>query len=237
MWCPGTSAIVTRLVFQRNLAGQGWQLGAPRWLAAGYLLPVLYAGVAYGVVWALGLGGVDFGRFATPVVSFVLLGSLRSTLSATGEEIGWRGFLVPALAQRMSFTGTAITSGLIWASWHWPLILFAGYTSGAPAGYTVLCFTVMVIGMSFLMAWLRLRSGSFWPAALLHASHNLYIQGLLDTVTVDTGPTKWLTSEFGAALAITVGITAFVFWRRRSAVEPESRLAPGYAASQAQLST
>jgi len=38
-------------------------------------------------------------------------------------------------------------------------------------------------------------------------------------VTVNTGPTKWLTSEFGAALAITIGITAFVFYRARAAVE------------------
>ena len=35
---------------------------------------------------------------------------------------------------------------------------------------------------------------------------------------MDTGPTKWLTSEFGAALAIMIGVTAFVFWRARSAL-------------------
>jgi len=39
-----------------------------------------------------------------------------------------------------------------------------------------------------------------------------------DRVTVDTGPTRWLTSEFGAALAIALSVTAWVFWRRRAAV-------------------
>ncbi|MEO8452029.1 MAG: CPBP family glutamic-type intramembrane protease, partial [Gemmatimonadota bacterium] len=76
------------------------------------------------------------------------------------------------------------------------------------------CFTVMVVGLSFLLTWLRVRSGSVWPVALFHASHNLFIQGFLDRVTVDTGSTKWLTTEFGAALAITVGLTAWLFWRR-----------------------
>jgi len=66
------------------------------------------------------------------------------------------------------------------------------------------------------MAWLRLRSGSVWPAALLHASHNLYIQGYFDRVTADTGITKYLTGEFGAALAITAAITGFIFWRLRA---------------------
>ena len=37
-------------------------------------------------------------------------------------------------------------------------------------------------------------------------------------MTVDTGPTRWLTSEFGAALAVTIGVTAWVFWRARDAL-------------------
>ena len=81
MWCPGTSALLTRLIFQGNLRGQGWTPGALRWLALGYLLPVAYAGVAYAAVWVSGLGGVDLGRFQTPAATFVRLGSLRSIRS------------------------------------------------------------------------------------------------------------------------------------------------------------
>ncbi len=90
MWSPGTSAIVTRLIFQRNLRGQGWHPGAPRWLALGYFLPVAYAIMAYGVVWGGGLGGVDLSRFTTPIATFVFLGTAQSVLAATGEELGWR---------------------------------------------------------------------------------------------------------------------------------------------------
>ena len=218
MWCPGTSALITRLLFQRNVRGEGWTLGAPKWLGLAYVLPLGYAGVAYGLVWLTGLGGVDLARFKTPVAMFLVVGSLQSLLSATGEELGWRGFLVPTLARTMSFRQTSIVSGAIWAAWHVPLIIFADYNGGTPSWYSTLCFAVMVVSMGFPFAWLRLRSGSVWPAAILHASHNLFVQAFFDRVTVDTGPTKWLTSEFGAALALTIAVTAWFFWRARAAV-------------------
>ena len=218
MWCPGVSALITRLIFQRNVRGEGWRLGAPRWAILAYLLPVVYATAAYGLVWLTGLGGVDLGRFKTPVLTFVVVGSLQSLLSATGEELGWRGFLVPTLARTMSFGRTALVSGAIWAAWHVPLIVFADYNGGTPTWYSVLCFGVMVVAMGVPFAWLRLRSGSVWPAAILHASHNLFVQAFFDRVTVDTGPTRWLTSEFGAALALALGVTAWLFWRARGAV-------------------
>jgi uncharacterized protein len=218
MWCPGVSALVTRLVFQRNLRGEGWRWGKTRWAALAYLLPVVYATVAYCAVWLAGLGGVDLSRFHTGVVAFVVLGSLQSLASATGEELGWRGFLVPTLARTMSFKRTALLSGAIWTVWHVPLIAFADYNSGTPVWYAVLCFAVMVVSLSFPMAWLRLRSGSVWPAAILHASHNLFVQGFFDRVTVDTGPTRWLTGEFGAALAVTIFVTGWLFWRARGAL-------------------
>jgi len=230
MWCPGVSALATRLAFQGNVRGEGWRWGATRWAALAYVLPLGYATAAYGLVWLTGLGGVDLGRFRTGVVAFVVLGSLQSLLSATGEELGWRGFLVPTLARTMSFGRTALVSGAIWAAWHVPLIVLADYNGGTPTWYSVLCFAVMVIALGVPFAWLRLRSGSVWPAAILHTSHNLFVQGFFDRVTVDTGPTRWLTGEFGAALAVTVGVTAWLFWRARDTVpspnEPLPERAP-----------
>jgi membrane protease YdiL (CAAX protease family) len=107
-----------------------------------------------------------------------------------------------------------------------PLIVFADYNGGTPAWYSVLCFVIMVTALGVPFAWLRLRSRSVWPAAILHASHNLFVQAFFDRVTVDTGPTRWLTSEFGAALAITISVTAWIFWRARASVPtPDAPLA------------
>ena len=218
MWCPGVSALATRLAYQHDVRGEGWRWGATRWNVLAYLLPLGYATAAYGLVWLTGLGGVELDRFRSGVALFLVLGSLQSLLSATGEELGWRGFLVPMLARRMSFGRTAVVSGVIWAAWHVPLIAFADYNAGTPTWYAVLCFGIMVVALSVPFAWLRLRSGSVWPAAILHAMHNLFVQGFFDVVTVDTGPTRWITGEFGAALAVTIGVTAWTFWRARCAL-------------------
>jgi membrane protease YdiL (CAAX protease family) len=218
MWSPAVGAFVTQLTFHRSLRGLGWRLPSPRWAALAYVLPLAYATAAYVPVWLAGFGGLDLTRGPDNAIKFVILGTLQSLSTATGEELGWRGYLVPALARNLSLGRVAVVSGLIWALWHVPLIAFAGYNAGTNTAYAVLCFTISVVATSLLMAWLRLRSESVWPAALLHASHNLYIQGFFDRVTVDTGPTHWLTSEFGAGLAITIGITAWLFWRARDSV-------------------
>lgn len=220
MWCPGVSALVTRLIFQHNVRGEGWRWGRTRYEMLAYALPIGYAAGAYGVVWLTGFGAVDLGRFHTNALRFIALGTLVSLSSALGEELGWRGFLVPKLAEGTTFTRTALLSGIIWSAWHLPLIIFADYNGGTPPAYSIVCFVIMVIGISFPMAWIRLRSGSIWPAALLHASHNLYIQGFFDRVTVGTGITKYLLSEFGAVLALAAAITGYLFWRRRDQLEP-----------------
>jgi len=218
MWSPGTSALLTRLIYQRNVRGQGWGWGQTRWQLLAYFLPIGYAALAYSAVWAAGLGGI--GPFTPNLLKFVTLGTLSSCFSALGEELGWRGFLVPELAKFNNFTRTALISGSIWALWHTPLILFADYNSGTSKPYALLCFIVMVIGISFAFAWIRLRSGSVWTGMFLHASHNLWIQGFFDRVTVNTGKTLWYTTEFGAALAIVAVFVALFFWKRRDRLPP-----------------
>ena len=84
----------------------------------------------------------------------------------------------------------------------------------------------MVMGISFAFAWLRLRSGSVWTGMFMHASHNLWIQGFFDRVTVNTGKTLWYTTEFGASLAVVGVIVAYVFWRRRDLLGPLPAAAP-----------
>ncbi|MCB0089357.1 MAG: CPBP family intramembrane metalloprotease [Caldilineaceae bacterium] len=216
MWCPGIAALITTLIFQRNLRGLGWGLGRPRYLVIGYLLPILYAGIVYGAIWLSGLGGVDFSRLGAQPVStlvFVLtVNVLISILLALGEEIGWRGLLAPQLYTQHTFVGTALISGLIWGVWHIPLIITGDYSSGAPTWYAITCFMIHITGLAFAFAWLRLASGSLWPAALMHATHNAFIQSVLDKITVDSGRTAYFSTEFGLGLAMMGVIVALCFW-------------------------
>jgi len=239
MWCPGISAMLTCLIRRRSIASLGWKWKW-RYQLASYLIPIAYAGIAYAVVWATGLGGVPNHKVTdsllaharpgtSPTKALILyvlatgtLGMITSTVSALGEEIGWRGFLVPELAKMTCFTRTALISGVIWTAWHVPILVFADYNSGTPVWYGLTCFAVMVIGISFLFAWMRLKSGSLWTGAFLHASHNLFIQGIFTPLTIDTGKTRWVIDEFGFALAITAIVVAVIIWRRRAEVEDVS---------------
>ncbi len=213
MWCPGVSAIFTSLIFQKNLRGLGWGWGKTRFQVLSFFLPFLYALPVYVVVWIGGWGGLDV-QFSTALLAYPVAIFL-SCLTALGEEIGWRGFLVSRLRRLMGFTQVSFLSGLIWAVWHMPLILFSGYNSGAPILYAALCFTIMVVGISFAFAWFRIKTGSVWTAMFLHAMHNYFIQSHFDRITVDTDITKYLTGEFGAGLALSALVVAYIFWAKR----------------------
>lgn len=226
MWCPGVAAILTRLVTQRNLRGEGWAIRDWRFVGLAYVLPLIYAAPVYFLSWGSGVGGftaAHWGSFAfaetfSPlgqVAVLATLGMMVSLISATGEEIGWRGLLVPELAKVTSFRNVGLISAVVWASWHMPLIIGANYHGdGTPILFSVASFVAMVFAMSFLIAWVRLRSGSLWPAAMLHASHNLFVQSVFDSATVNRGVTYYLTGEFGAGLAVTIAIAAIILARR-----------------------
>ena len=214
MWTPGVCAIVTQLVFNRPIANLGWRSGPLRYLALSILLPLIYCSAIYVPVWILGAGRFN-GSFLARAFPLLPLALVQNVFFALGEEIGWRGFLVPALYRVRGFAWAGVASGLIWGTWHVPLIMFGGYSAGTPAWYAVTCFMISVTAMSVTVAWLRLRSGSLWTAALYHGAHNLTIQGIFDGSTIDTGWTKWITTEFGIGLTVATVAMSLYFWGRR----------------------
>lgn len=237
MWAPGLAALLTQWFTTRSVAGLGWRLGKPRYLLVSLLLPLSICVIVYGVLW--GTGAVPFAGAAlvqtvaentglhvslplaillTAVVLF-----LPSLFTALGEEIGWRGLLVPELASRNNFMLTALISGLIWLIYHLPIVLFSDYHSSAPLWFGVPMFAISILSFSLIAAWLRLKSGSLWTGAILHASHNLFVQTVFDAMTMDFGLAPYLTTEFGAGLAVVYALVAFFYWRRRG--ELPSRLA------------
>jgi uncharacterized protein len=245
MWCPGIAALITRLVLQRNLRGMGWGWGATRWQALSYLFPPVAGLVIYGLVWLTGIGGLQAAGLSSrlglsrlglelslPVTLGLLatFGFVQAAVFALGEEIGWRGLLVPELAATTSLTKTALISGAVWAVYHYPLILFSSYNSGSPRWFSLLAFTWMVLAASFVFAWLRLKSGSLWTGVILHASHNLFIQSIFDPLTVNRGFTKYVTTEFGVGLALAYSLAAWYCWRKEAELRPAAVAVPAAAA-------
>jgi membrane protease YdiL (CAAX protease family) len=225
MWMPGLAAVITQLIFYRTLAGMGWRLGPWRYLWLAVLLPVGYCLLIYVPVWVTGLGRFN-GGYVGQVLPFVPLLAFSGLLTALGEEIGWRGFLAPTFYRALGFGWAGIATGIIWGLWHVPLLVVGGYHAGTPVWYGTACFMVSVTGIAVMLAWLRLRSGSLWTATLYHASHNLVIQVIFDGSTIDTGATKWITTEFGIGLTILSAIMGMYFWRRRRELPAEPAMLP-----------
>jgi len=233
MWAPALAALATCRLRHIPLDELGWNWRPAKYQWMAYGIPILYIVVEYIVIWLTGIGGFYNKELVSEIakgcgwsmpdgiviVLYVLLagtfGMARSLSTALGEEIGWRGFLTPQLAKLNSYTATSLWMGFIWSLFHYPVLLFGNYNSGGPKWISLLCFTTSVVAICFVMTWLRLKSGSLWTGAILHASHNLFIQEIFTPLTVDTGHTSLYIDEFGVGLPIVTVALAIYFWRRR----------------------
>lgn len=87
-----------------------------------------------------------------------------------GEEIGWRGFLLPGLQSRFNSLTAGVLVGFVWALWHLPLM----FLKGTPQhDMNFAAFSLFVIACSILYTWLHDNtSGSLLAAILFHTSMN-----------------------------------------------------------------
>lgn len=217
MWSPGIAAFITAAVFRKEVGPFGWRWGKTRYQIWSILIPFLYCLIGYGLVWLFGLGGLMPEKI---VARLTLLASSFAVgcIAALGEEIGWSGFLVPQLAKEYGFTTAALTRGIVWSVWHYPMIIAGIYRNESPLWFNLVCFTIVLTGTSFIYTWLRLKSGSLWTGMFFHASHNAFIQSFFTRITSATAITAYFIDEFGAALAFLSILLAIVFWRKRSSL-------------------
>lgn len=235
MWSPAIAAIMTAALSKRSLSLFGWKWGDWRWQIQAWLVPLGYVSISYGLIWIVGWGKVPNPQFVadaaksvglhiSPIAATFMIILFTATLGmldfsgALGEEIGWRGFLVPALYQltKRNFTATVLINAVIWAAWHAPIIFFSSYNNpGVPRWYSFCCFVILNIAGATIVAWYRLRSGSLWAGVLLHNSHNVFVQLIFTPLTVNTGKTQYFIDEFGIVLPVVMLIFAIYFWTRR----------------------
>jgi membrane protease YdiL (CAAX protease family) len=229
MWCPGLAAVLTLLILRRSLRGLGWSRGGLRCYLIAYALPVAFCVPVYLVVWWSGLGGFDAAAFeayrsrtglpaglagSLGVIAAVLLSAPLGVIATLGEELGWRGFLVPRLFASTNFTRTSVITGLVWSAWHYPVVVavLPVFIPKLPIAYAIACFTVSVVAISFVYTWLRLRSGSVFPPALLHATSNAFM-GAFESLTKHNEVTSYYTYEYGLGFALVVPLLSLPFWK------------------------
>ena len=87
-----------------------------------------------------------------------------------GEEVGW-SYLLPKLLP-LGLWPALLLSGVIWGVFHAPFTLLGYHYPDQPGWVAIFAFTLASILLGTLMAWLRLATGSLWPAVIAHAAAN-----------------------------------------------------------------
>ena len=191
-WQLEGSAALTELI--RRLVR--WNVGG-RWyvFALGYM-----AAVKITVALLHRLVAGEWPRFGAEPWYLMLAATIFSTilLGQAGEELGWRGYALPRLAERFGLAGASVILGLIWAVWHLPLFFLAGADT---TGQSFPLYLLQVTALSVAIAWVyRNTGGSLLLTMLLHAAINntkdivpsaVTMQGRV--FTLDSSLAAWLT--------------------------------------------
>lgn len=204
-WGPGAAAVIVRVVRREGFADSGlFRLGKGRAAMAAYTVALLLIPFAAMSSTALGVSAGAFelrldadGGLISPnrivllvTENFGLAGLLLSfvvlpliPLVDLGEELGWRDYLVVRLMPAGTVPALLI-SGVVWAVWHLPFNLILGYNKGAE-GFPLFALDIVLFGA--LLGYLRIRSGTVWPCAILHTAYNYQPWVLLALTAVRPG--------------------------------------------------
>src|ERR671910_411076 len=217
---PTVAALIMLLVVTREgYSREGWKsLGLHRlglnvwWIAFGATLLITVAASA--VVWVTPLASFTMpeGGILNPVINFLIQFAILVLTFALGEEIGMRGYLQPHLMS-LGRTRALFVVGLVWATWHMPLYYFMAKL--LPVG-NVLFFLPLfygtIVAASFLFGYLRIYTGSPWPASIAHSVHNA-AWAVLGALTVTSSPVLvnlYLVGDYG--ILILIGTVIGAIW-------------------------
>jgi membrane protease YdiL (CAAX protease family) len=194
MWVPTVATFVTiKFVTHEKSALGNLRFGSWKpYVASALILPLCFA-IVYGLTWALGLAQPDWtleqfratfiaaGTNPPPIPQpgLVLLGVLFASLlaapfvnglAALGEEIGWRGYLLPRLMP-LGKGRAYLALGVIWGLWHMPLVLI-GFTYPNQPILGTLMFIAMTTAFGIYINELTLKNNSCILAAWAHGIFN-----------------------------------------------------------------
>ncbi|HKP15790.1 MAG TPA: CPBP family glutamic-type intramembrane protease [Gemmatimonadaceae bacterium] len=221
---PIAAAVLTTLFFRGGRAvlalvrrAVAWRV-APRWYAAALLAPVIPQWLALGA-WQAATGAelqpIDLSHAVSAWAYTTVLGALI----LAGEEVGWRGFLLPRVQQRVRPLAAALLVGLLWALWHFPAWFVANRAATGSASRTlqiVALSTVGTLALSVIVTWIfNAARGSILLAMLFHGSQNASMNLIYDVI----GPREVLAARYLAASTLAVTLLAAVIalgnWRRQ----------------------
>ena len=171
-----------------------WQV-AMRW----YLFAIFYiVGIKLTVAVIVRASTGGWPRFGTTPWYVIPLAIAFSTPFQAGEEIGWRGYALPRLADHLGLRGASILLGVIWAVWHLPqFFIRASDTYGQ--SFPVFAFQVVAISVALAFLWNATGKSLFLPMLLHSAVNNSKdivpsaVPGANNAFSLSASPVAWMT--------------------------------------------
>lgn len=213
MWVPAFGAILTKILYHRkDKAFLGFRICHVKYILGGILIPLIFTAGSYFIYWKMRPQSLLV-EDMEELELFLLIGLPISLLSAIGEEIGWRGFMLPAFLERMGLCKALLLSSTIWGIWHLPLLMSGLYMAETPLWFRVPMFMLMIIPAGMIMGILTYKSESVWPAAFFHASQNHFNQSIFEPITFGDDR-MFFISETGIYTVIILWIIVLImFWK------------------------
>lgn len=137
-----------------------------RWYAVALLLAPLTQAAAVMVYRAVWHATPKFDRWTQAPLLFVVL-----AIFSVGEELGWRGLLLPLLLKRHSALTATAWMALSWGLWHLPFYM-ATNSEGSRTGWLYLLFLAGIFPVCAVFTLLYVRTRSLFLCLLFHGSLN-----------------------------------------------------------------
>jgi membrane protease YdiL (CAAX protease family) len=195
------------------------------------VVPALVLGGTYAVTWIIGLAEMKAPVFSgsLKVILVTFLGLAFSTFFAMGEEIGWRGYMLPRLKTLGVFRAMLVV-GFLQGVWHLPIMLATPWYHSSGNGLIVVpLFLVTLTLAGVLLGYLRFTTGSVWPCAIAHATYNVawdILSGF--TAGSSTETLEYVAGESGILPILGLSlVAAWIASTRRTTVISASRAHPG----------
>ncbi len=193
--------------------------GKSAWLFA-LVVPMILAGLAYGAALVLDVADLRPLDLSPAGVADWMLNLVASlafmTVLFLGEEIGWRGYLLPRVQQLTSRRRAALVTGFVHGCFHLPLILIATTYDEFGSRWFVAPVVVATITMGGIFyAYLWDRTGSVWPVAMAHGAVNIAFGiGAGMVVAGNEDDLAYVAGESGIGTLLAVGLVGLVFLAR-----------------------
>jgi len=203
VWSPTVAALLLTwwseraAGVRRELRRVGYSRGSGPWLVLAVLVPGAVVG---GAVFAARAAGTA--APFTPAAAVPMMVVLQLATGAVGEELGWRGFLLPRLRSTLGTIASWWVMAILWSLWHVAGIFFPGTPLQV---VPPLFFLPTIVFFGVFLAFLFERTGgSVLPTILAHLSLNVALG--LRGATFASRPFWWtMVSIFGlVALIVTV---------------------------------